>query len=184
MKKTKYDVKMFAFIGVMSAVVFVTTKFLSIPIPIGGGKTAIQAGNSMCVLAGLMFGGIPGGLAAGIGSMIVDLTDPAWAPEFWITFINKFCMGFVAGVISHMGKPSKVKNIVARVSGAVAYVCCYLTKTYITQAILLKNPWETTKVVLFTKGATSLTNALIAVLVSVILFEMLQPALKKAKILE
>ncbi|MEG1782136.1 MAG: ECF transporter S component, partial [Oscillospiraceae bacterium] len=100
MKKTKFDTKTLAAIGVMSALVFVATKFFSIPIPIGGGKTALQLGNVMCVLSGLLFGGLPGGLAAGIGSMIVDLTDPIWAPEFWITFIMKFAMGFAAGAIS------------------------------------------------------------------------------------
>ena len=130
MKKTKFDTKTLAAIGVMAALVFVTTKFFSIPIPIGGGKTALQLGNVMCVLSGLLFGGLPGGLAAGIGSMIVDLTDPVWAPEFWITFITKFCMGFAAGAIAHSGKPSMARNIVAAVSGALLYVALYLSKTY------------------------------------------------------
>ena len=110
MKKNK--VRQFAFIGVMAALVFVTTNFLSIKIPVGAGQTQIHMGNVMCILSGLLFGPVSGGLASGIGSMLVDLMNPAWAPEFWITFINKFVMGFVAGLISHMGKQSKVKNVV------------------------------------------------------------------------
>ena len=110
MKKNK--VREFAFIGVMAALVFVTTNFLSIKIPVGAGQTQIHMGNVMCILSGLLFGPVAGGLASGIGSMFVDLLNPAWAPEFWITFIMKFVMGFVAGLISHLGKQIKVKNIV------------------------------------------------------------------------
>lgn len=116
--------------------------------------------------------------------MIVDLMDPLWAPEFWITFINKFAMGFVAGMISHMGKTSTGKNIVAAVTGALTYVALYLGKTYIMQAIILKNPWETVSAVLITKGTTSLVNALIAMVVSVILCQLIAPALKKANLFQ
>ncbi|MBQ3588471.1 MAG: ECF transporter S component [Oscillospiraceae bacterium] len=174
----------FAFIGVMAALVFVTTKFMSIPIPVGAGKTSLHLGNVMCILSGLLFGPVNGGLAAGIGSMIVDLTDPLWAPEFWVTFIMKFVMGFVAGLVSHLGKQTKFKTTAAAVLGAVSYVFCYLSKNYIQEAILMKQPWETVSALLVTKGITSLTNALIAMVVSVLLFNMLQPALKRANILK
>ena len=182
MKKNK--VRELAFIGVMAALVFVTTNFLSIKIPVGAGMTQIHMGNVMCILSGLLFGPVAGGLASGIGSMFVDLLNPAWAPEFWITFIMKFVMGFVAGLISHLGKQTKTKNIVAAVCGAVSYVACYLTKNYIQEAIIMKQPIETVKAILLTKGATSLTNALIAMTVSVILFNLLQPALKRARLLQ
>ena len=184
MKKSKYSAKDYAFIGVMAALVFVTTKFMSIPIPVGAGKTSLHLGNVMCILSGLLFGPVSGGLAAGIGSMIVDLTDPLWAPEFWVTFIMKFVMGFVAGLISHLGKQTKVKTTVAAVIAAISYVICYLTKNYIQEAILMGNPWETVSALLITKGITSLTNALIAMVVSVILYNMLRPALKRANLLK
>ena len=182
MKKNK--VRDLAFIGVMAALVFVTTNFLSIKIPVGAGQTQIHMGNVMCILSGLLFGPVSGGLASGIGSMFVDLLNPAWAPEFWITFINKFVMGFVAGLISHLGKQSHVKNVIAAICGAVSYVICYLTKNYIQEAILMKQPIETVKAILLTKAATSLTNAMIAMVVSVILFNLLQPALKRARLLQ
>lgn len=182
MKKNK--VREFAFIGVMAALVFVTTNFLSIKIPVGAGQTQIHMGNVMCILSGLLFGPVAGGLASGIGSMLVDLMNPAWAPEFWITFIMKFVMGFMAGLISHLGKRSKVKNIVAAVVGAVSYVACYLTKNYIQEAIIMKQPMETVTAILLTKAGASLTNALIAMTVSVILYNLLQPALKRAHLLQ
>ncbi len=182
--KKKLDTRQFAFIGVMAALVFVTTKFMSIPIPVGAGKTSIHLGNVMCILSGLLFGPVSGGLAAGIGSMIVDLTDPMWAPEFWVTFIMKFVMGFVAGFVAHTGgKPTKVKISIAAVLGAVSYVICYLSKNYIQEYILMKQPLETVMALLVTKGITSMTNALIAMIVSVILYNMLMPALKRANLI-
>lgn len=180
MKKNKLSVQMLAAIGVMSALVFITTKFLRIPIPVGvGGKTQIHLGNSMCLLAGLLFGGVPGGLAAGIGTAIVDLMDPLWAPEFWISFINKFIMGFLAGTIATMGKERKLsKNIVAAIVGALSYVVLYLAKSYIQQKAL-GSAAEAIKAVLITKGITSMINAVIAVLISVLLYHMIAPVMKR-----
>ncbi len=180
MKKNKMSVQMLAAIGVMSALVFITTKFLRIPIPVGvGGKTQVHLGNSMCILAGLLFGGIPGGLAAGIGTAIVDLMDPLWAPEFWISFINKFIMGFLAGSIANLGKDRTLgKNITAAIVGALSYVVLYLGKSYLQQVALGSAP-EAIKAVLLTKGITSCINAVIAVVVSVLLYHMIAPALKR-----
>lgn len=48
----------------------------------------------------------------------------------------------------------------------------------------MKQPMETVKAILLTKAATSLTNAMIAMVVSVILFNLLQPALKRAHLLQ
>ncbi len=180
MKKQKFSTSTLAAIGIMAALVFITTKFFSIPIPIGGGKTALHVGNSMCVLAGLMFGPIPGGLAAGIGTALVDLMDPLWAPEFWISFINKFVMGFVVGAVARLGKERNLgKDVVASVLGAGAYVCLYLFKSFVQQKALGSAP-EAIKAVLVTKGITSGTNAIIAVVVAVALYKAIAPALKKA----
>ncbi len=171
-------------IALMAALVFTTTKFFSIPIPIGGGKTALHLGNVMCLLSGLLFGPLMGGLSAGIGSMIVDLTDPLWAPEFWVTFIMKFAMGYVAGLIAKAGTPSKVRISIAAVTGALTYFALYMGKTYITQHFILATPIETTMAVLITKGSTSLANALIAMFASVILYYVMEPALKKSNLLK
>ena len=93
--KHYFNTRNIALVGILAAIIFVLTKFISIPIPSPLGKTALSVGNAMCILSALLFGPVTGGLAAGIGNALVDLSDPAWAPEFWITFINKFLMAFV-----------------------------------------------------------------------------------------
>ncbi len=182
-KNKKMTVQLMARIGIMSALVFVTTKFIRIPIPIGvGGKTQVSVGNSMCVLGGLLFGGIPGGLAAGIGSALVDLMDPLWAPEFWITFINKFAMGFVAGTVATRVKERTIgKDILAAALGAGTYVVLYLSKSVLEQ-VFLGSASEAIVTILVTKGVASLINAVIAVVVSVLLYKVIAPALRRANL--
>ncbi len=182
MKKQRFNSQAIAAIGVMAALVFITTKFLRIPIPVGAGKTQIHVGNSMCLLSGLLFGPVTGGLAAGIGTALVDLMDPRWAPEFWISFINKFVMGFTVGAIATMGKErNTTRDFIASVAGAAAYVCLYLFKSYVQQMILGSTK-EATIAVLITKGTTSGINAIIAVVVAVALYKAIAPVLKKAGI--
>ena len=120
--------------GVLAAAIFVLTKFISIPIPSPLGKTALSVGNAMCILSALLFGPITGGLAAGIGNALVDLSDPAWAPEFWITFINKFLMAFVAGLIMHRVKlgGDNLRVWFAGLLGSLTYCLLYVTKNIIS----------------------------------------------------
>lgn len=182
MKQKKFTSTTLAAIGVMAAVIFLTTKFLRIPIPIAiGGKTRLHLGNSMCVLAGLLFGAVPGGLAAGIGTSLVDLMDPRWAPEFWITFINKFAMAYVAGKIAHIGKKSLPKDIIAATVGSFTYVALYIFKSYV-QLALLGSATEANFGILATKFATSSVNAVLAIVISVVLYRIMEPILRKSNL--
>ena len=56
-------------IGIMAAAVYVASAFLQIPIPTAIGSTRLHMGNVMCLLSGMLLGAVPGGLAAGTGSM-------------------------------------------------------------------------------------------------------------------
>ena len=94
-----YDIVM---IGLMAAVVFVVTMFLSIRIPTPTGTTMIKLANAFVLLCGLLLGPVRGGLAAGIGSMIFDLMTPEYAPEAWIdlpcvsSLIGMGCAAWIA----------------------------------------------------------------------------------------
>ncbi len=183
-KKRKFSINQLTVIGLMSAMVFVATNFrIEIPTPLG--KTMLHLGNVMCLLSGLMFGGVMGGLSAGFGSAIFDLFNPDFAPEFWITFILKFAMGFIAGSISHMNNykgENKGVNIIAAITGAAAYVALYITKTIILQYFILESKWEAVIAVAGTKLIVSSVNAVIAVIASITLMLSIYPALKKAGI--
>ena len=185
-KKKYFSVHNIALIGILAAMIFALTKFISIPIPSPLGKTALSVGNAMCILSALLFGPITGGLAAGVGNALVDLSDPAWAPEFWITFINKFLMAFVAGLI--MKKVDLKENIriwVAGLLGALTYCLLYVTKNIISGVFVKGFTWDVAILeTLSLKLPVTLANAIIAMVCAGLLYLALKQPLKKAHVLQ
>lgn len=158
-------------VGLMAALCYVGN-YLQIKIPNGVLITRIHFGNSMCLLAGLLFGGLNGGLASGIGAALYDLFDPVYIVSAPFTFLSKFAMGFVCGILSKSQK--RLKNETAHVLtsaivGQLVYIVCYLAKTYISQ-IILGYTVETALTATATNLLTSSVNAVIAVAVSVPLY--------------
>ena len=68
----------------------------------------------------------------------------------------------------------------AAAAGSLSYVVLYLAKSYVTEAIYLRNPMETVLVKLGTKAISSLTNAAIAVVVTCILAPIFRRAMRAA----
>ena len=97
MNQEKGNVNKLTMLGMMTALVFVSN-YLRITMPIAiGGRTSFTLANIMCCLSGLLLGPV-GGVASGVGSALYDLTNPAYAPECWITLITKGIMGLAAGL--------------------------------------------------------------------------------------
>lgn len=180
--KKNFSIYKLAVIGLMAAMVYVATNFrIDIPTPLG--KTMLHMGNVMCILGGLLFGGWIGGLAAGFGSAFFDLLDPVFAPQFMITFVMKFALGFTAGAIAHYNNAkgeSKKQNLIGAICGASLYVILYVAKTFITSYFIIGEHLEAVMSVVVVKGTVSLTNALIAVIVSMILSTAIIPSLRSA----
>lgn len=178
--KSKFSVRQLAIIGLLSALVFV---FSWIQIPLGE-VARIHLGNVFCALSGLLFGPLAGGLASGFGSMLFDFTNPLYISESWITFITKFFIGFLAGVIAHKGAGvSLKKDIIGATVGSLTYVVLYLTKSYIMKYLIEHQDIGAVMTQIVTKGITSTINAILAIVVSVLLAKMMRPALAKAGIL-
>lgn len=174
-----------AIIGVMSAMVFVCT-FIHIDIPTGLGKTMIHFGNIICLLAGILFGPVTGGLSAGIGSAIYDLTDATFAPEFWITFIMKFAMAFIAGMIAHSGKAhgeNRVKNAVAATVGGVSYFLIFIGKTILYNHFVMGAVWQAIWATVITSATVSLFNTPVTIVCAILLSAVLQPRLQRAGVM-
>ena len=85
----KISVRELSLVGIMAAMVYVTSAYLQIPIPTAIGATRLHMGNVMCLLSGLLLGPLWGGLAAGIGSMFFDLLNPAYIASAPFTFAFK-----------------------------------------------------------------------------------------------
>ncbi len=185
-KKTFFTIRNIALVGVLAAMVFALTKFVSIPIPSPLGKTALSVGNAMCILSALLFGPGVGGLAAGIGNALVDLSDPAWAPEFWITFINKFLMAFVAGLIMHRVHVigDKARLWIAGLCGSLTYCLLYVTKNILSGVLVKGFTWDVAIVETLTvKLPVTLVNGVIAMVCAGLLYLVLRQPLRKAHVL-
>lgn len=185
--KRYFTVRNIALTGILAAIIFVLTKFISIPIPSPLGKTALSVGNAMCILSALLFGPITGGLAAGIGNALVDLSDPAWAPEFWITFINKFLMAYVAGIVMHKLKPGakEVRVWLAGLLGSLTYCLLYVTKNILSGVLIKSFTWDVAILETLTvKLPVTLVNAIIAMVCAGLLYFVLKQPLRKAHVLE
>ncbi len=177
--KTKFSVRQLAFIGLMSALVFV---FSWVQIPLGD-IARIHLGNVFCALSGLLFGPLVGGLASGFGSMLFDFTNPIYIAESWITFLTKFFIGFLAGFIAHKGARNIKKDILGATVGSFVYVVLYLGKSFIVKFFIEGQAFGAVATVLATKTVTSLINAVLAVIVSVLLAKAIRPGLHRAHIL-
>lgn len=168
--------------AVFAALVF-ASNWLSIPIPVAvGAMTRIHLANVFCLLSGFILGPVGGGLAAGIGSALYDMTNPAYILSSPFTFAFKFLLAAVCGWIAHAGgrKAENHKwNILAAVSGSAAYMILYLGKSFI-EGLLLGNELGTILTAVGTKAVTSGINAVIAVAVSLPLCAVIRAALKRA----
>ncbi|MDD2428203.1 MAG: ECF transporter S component [Eubacteriales bacterium] len=163
-----------AFVGVMAALVFVSN-YISIPVA----SSRLHVANAVCLLAGMLFGGVKGGLAAAIGSALFDLTFPAYVAEAWITFINKGAMALVAGlIVRSVPEPSRLRLILGGAAGAALYIALYLLKSYFQIRYVTPVPVETIGPLLLEKLAASSVNGIFAVIVAPLLYTVLAPGIK------
>lgn len=167
-------------VGLMAALCYVGN-YLQIKIPNGVLVTRIHLGNSMCLLAGLLFGGLNGGLASGIGAGLYDLFDPVYIVSAPYTFISKFAMGMTAGLLRTNNEKKRVA--LAAIAGQLVYIVLYLLKTYVT-IIILGGTSEAAWTAVGTNAITSTVNAVLAVIIAVPLYFLLRNALKRTKIAE
>lgn len=175
-----------AVIGLLAALVFVSS-LISFDIPLAGGdSTRIHLGNTFCLLAGLISGPVGGGLAAGIGSFLFDLMNPKYIASAPFTFLFKFAMGFLCGLIAYAynRKGERLsRNIIAALTGSLSYAILYLGKGFI-ENMLYGQSMEANLAIIGTKALASITNALIAVVIVIPLSIALRTALKRAHIWE
>jgi len=170
-------------VGLMAALVYVGN-YLQIKIPNGALVTRIHLGNSMCLLAGLLFGRLKGGLASGIGAGLYDLFDPVYIVSAPYTFFSKFAMGFTAGHIRKHGPANEKKAvIVGAIVGQLVYIVLYLLKTFISQ-ILLGEPVSVALKLTGVNAVTSTINGVLACVIAVPLYFALSKALAHTGIAE
>lgn len=187
MKQHQHLIKI-ALTGLMAALSYVVFTFLQIKIPLpGGDATSIHLGNAVCVLGALILGGVYGGLGGAIGMTIGDLFDPVYAIYAPKTFLLKFCIGLITGIVAHkLGKITQETNhqkvlkwvILAAASGLLFNIIFDPLVGYLYKLIILGKP--AAEIALVYNLASTTVNAVISAIVSVVVYMALRPSLKKS----
>lgn len=171
----------------MAALSYVVFTFLQIKIQLpGGDATSLHLGNAVCVLGALLLGSVYGGLGGAIGMTIGDLFDPQYVVYAPKTFILKFCIGLIAGLIAHkLGKITTEKDnkkvlkwtIIAAVCGLGFNMIFDPLFGYVYKLLILGKP--AAELVLKWNILSTSINAVFSAIASVIIYMALRPALKK-----
>ena len=164
-----------AMTGVFAALSYVVFTFLQFKIWLpGGDATSIHFGNAVCVLGALILGGVYGGIGGAIGMTIGDLLDPVYVVYAPKTFILKFCIGLIAGLIAHkIGKINEQTDQKQIFKWALLALIGYFYKL-----VLLGKP--AAEVTLSWNVAATSINAVLSTIASVVIYMALRPALQKS----
>lgn len=180
-----------ALTGLMAALSYAVFTFLQIKIPLpGGGATSIHLGNAVCVLGALLLGGVYGGIGGAVGMTIGDLLDPIYVVDAPKTFLLKFCIGLITGLIAHrFGKISQQSDhkkvllwaTLAAAGGLLFNVIFDPLADYFYKLIILGKP--AADIALVWNIASTSINAVTSTAASVAVYMALRPVLKKTGML-
>lgn len=187
MKKGKIDTKVLAQAALCAALCYVGAGFIKIDIPVGTEKTMFHFGNTFCVLASLLIGGVWGGLSGAVGMTISDLTTGyvTSAPK---TFFLKLCIGLITGLVAHKifklseehtAKYVTVATIVSAASGMIFNIFADPVVGYFYKMYILGVPQDLSKALAKIGALTTSVNAVTSVIAATVIYAALRPVMKK-----
>lgn len=179
--QTIFSTKRIVLIALFAALTVVGSGIrVTVPLEIAG-TTAFHLGNIMCALSGILLGPWSGGLAAGLGSAIYDMTNPLYINECWITFLTKGAYGLVAGLLIYRQKPGYFRSVLASAAGALTYAALYLAKSYFYSGLFLNGLTpDAAMLTVVSKLPATAFNAVVAVIFAPVLALAIQKALKSS----
>ena len=191
--KRKQTVIKLAQTALLAALCFVSFTFLQIKIPMpGGDATSLHIGNAFCVLAALLLGGVYGGLAGAIGMTIADILDPIYIVGAPKTFILKFCIGLIVGLVAHriakINESTDKKyvfrwSLIASIAGLGFNVIADPLVGYFYKQYILGQPQQMAEVLAKWSTATTFVNAVVSTVLVAVLYNVLRPVLLKSGLL-
>ena len=179
--------------ALLAALCYVSFTFLQIKIPMpGGDATSLHIGNAFCVLGALLVGGVYGGLAGAIGMSIADIMDPVYITVAPKTFVLKFCIGLIVGLVAH--KVAKINestdkkyifkwSVIASVFGLGFNVIADPLVGYFYKQYILGQPQEMASVLAKWSTMTTFVNAIVSTILVAVIYNALRPVLLKSGLL-
>ena len=178
--------------ALMTALCYISFKYLQIKIPTPAGFTSFHLGNTFCVLAALLLGGPIGGIAGAIGMGIGDLLDPAYVIVAPKTLILKFMIGVITGFFAHKIfhiKDREGKNLVAATvasvsAGMIFNIIFEPVFSFFYYQFLLGNSTKAASYLAIGKWITTTTNGILAIVVASVLYLGIRARLKNNQALK
>lgn len=184
-------------VAIMAALCYVGFIYCQIPIPLPNGSTvAFHIGNAFCVLAALLLGGWKGGLAGAVGMTLADLLDPRYITAAPKTFLLKFGIGLICGLIAHgvfkiaaldeNGKPRSQKmvtlgTILGASAGMLFNIIAEPIVSYFYTRFLLGQAEKAAHTLANWQAITTSVNAVLAIIIASVLYLALRPLLIKQR---
>ncbi|MDY5846490.1 MAG: ECF transporter S component [Bariatricus sp.] len=193
MRQKNNTVMKIAQTALLAALCYVSFTFLQIKIPMpGGDATSLHIGNVFCVLGALLLGGVYGGLAGAIGMSIADIMDPVYITVAPKTFVLKFCIGLIVGLVAH--KVAKINestdkkyvfkwSVIASVAGLAFNVIADPLVGYFYKQYILGQPQEMASVLAKWSTMTTFVNAVVSTILVAVIYNALRPVLLKSGLL-
>ncbi|MGM9947552.1 ECF transporter S component [Floccifex sp.] len=178
--------------ALMAALCYVAFTFLQIKIPTPVGYTSFHLGNTFCILAALLLGGVPGGIAGAIGMGIGDILDPIYIMVAPKTLFLKFMIGVITGFVAHkvfhikklQGSSLVSKVVIACSAGMGFNIIGEPLVSYLYYLILLGNAEKAAGYLVAAKFITTGINAILAVVIASFIYLAIYPRFKKNGVLE
>lgn len=178
--------------AILAALCYVTFTFLQIKIPTPGGTTSLHIGNAFCVLAALLIGGPYGGLAGAIGMGLADIMDPVYITGAPKTFVLKFCIGLITGLVAH--KVAHISestdqryifkwSLIACIAGLGFNVVADPVVGYFYKMYVLGQPQEMATILAKWSSLSTFVNAVVSTILVALIYNVLRPAMAKAGLL-
>ena len=123
--------------ALLIALVFVSTVFLNIKLPIGGQGGLVHLGTGMLFIASIMFGPKKGAIAGSMGMGLFDLMSgwTIWAPG---TIIARGLQGYIVGKIA-WSKGKNGNSVVLNILAMIVSVPVMLVVYYFYESIIFGN---------------------------------------------
>ena len=178
--KQKISTKRIAMAGLLAALTAVGSAMrITVPADLVG-TSSIHLGNIFCALSGVLLGPGLGGLAAGLGSAIYDMTNPLYISECWLTFLMKGAYALAAGLVfRHLHLKEYLRDLIATTAGALTYAVLYLGKSYLKAVVVSGLTADAALIAAGAKLPATIFNMAVAMVVAPVLAKAIRKALEQ-----
>jgi uncharacterized membrane protein len=157
--------------SLLTALVFIATRFMNIRLPISVNGGLIHLGNTILFMSAIVFGKNKGAIAGAFGMGLFDILS-GWIPWAPFTFVIRGLMGYIVGYIAYLNNKngnSMVYNLIGIFAASILMIGGY----YVTEVILYGN---------LTAPITSIPGNVAQLVVGAVVAIPLSAALKRNKL--